>query len=291
MAARAARVPKVAIWATLCSPYLLPDVGDDLLAAFLAEVDVDVRRLAAVGIEEALEQQVVLQRIDVAELEDVADQGAAGRAAGAGRDAVLQGEAHEVPDDEEIAGEAHPADDAQLVLQPVPRRLRRVVAVALAQPLLAQLAQVVLRLLAVGRREDGEVPGLEVELESRSRRRFPGCARRRRRGSGKRRVHLLGRRGRRTDRCRSAGGWRRLQRLAGVDAQQHVVGRSVGLAQVVGVAGGHQRQAEPVGDVDGSLGAAALDVQAVVLNLDVEVLAEDAVEPCGQLASPRPSGP
>ena len=65
---------------------LAADIGDDLLAAVLAEVDVDIGRLAAVGIEEALEQQVVLQRIDVAELEHVADEGAAGRAAGAGRE-------------------------------------------------------------------------------------------------------------------------------------------------------------------------------------------------------------
>ena len=47
---------------------LLPDVGDHLLAAVLAEVDVDVGRLAAVRVEEALEQQVVFQRIDVAQL-------------------------------------------------------------------------------------------------------------------------------------------------------------------------------------------------------------------------------
>ena len=31
----------------------------------------------------------------------------------------LEGEAHEVPDDQEIAGKAHPADDAQLVFEPV----------------------------------------------------------------------------------------------------------------------------------------------------------------------------
>ena len=144
---------------------LLADVGDDLLAALLAEVDVDVRRLGAVGVEEALEQQVVLQRIDVAELEDVADHGAARRAAGAGRDLVLHGETHEIADDEEVAGEAHPADDVQLVLQPVENGLRRLLAVAVAQAGLAQLAEVVFRRLAVRRREDGEVARLEVEVD------------------------------------------------------------------------------------------------------------------------------
>ena len=43
-----------------------------------------------------------------------------------------------------------------------------------------------------------------------------------------------------------------LERPAGVDAQQHVVGEVVvAPAEIVGVAGGHQRQAEPIGDVDG----------------------------------------
>ena len=54
-------------------------------------------------------------------------------------------------------------------------------------------------------------------------------------------------------------------RLAGVDAQQNLVGVGVVLGQIVGVARVHQRQAEPVGDVDGGLGAAALDVPTVLL--------------------------
>ena len=60
---------------------LLLDVGDDLFAAVLAEVDIDVGRFRAIRIEKSLEQQIVLQRIDVTEFQDVADQGAARRAA------------------------------------------------------------------------------------------------------------------------------------------------------------------------------------------------------------------
>ena len=108
-------------------------------------------------------------------LQDVADEGAARRAAGAGGNAVLDGEAHEVADDEEVAGEAHPADDAQLVFEPVLDRPARRVAVALAQPFVAEFAQVIFRLLVVRRREDGEVALLEVELDVDSRRRSPGC--------------------------------------------------------------------------------------------------------------------
>ena len=47
---------------------LLPDVLDDLVPPLLAEVDVDVGRLGAVGVEEPLEEQVVLERADVAQI-------------------------------------------------------------------------------------------------------------------------------------------------------------------------------------------------------------------------------
>ena len=61
---------------------LVPDVLDDLVAPLLAEVDVDIGRLGAIGVEEAFEEQVVLDRADAAELEQVADDGPAGRSPG-----------------------------------------------------------------------------------------------------------------------------------------------------------------------------------------------------------------
>ena len=61
---------------------LVPDVLDHLVAPLLAQVDVDIGRLGAIGVEEPLEQQVVLERADAAELEQIADDGAAGRAPG-----------------------------------------------------------------------------------------------------------------------------------------------------------------------------------------------------------------
>ena len=92
---------------------LLPDVLDHLVAALLAQVDVDVGRLGAIGVEEPLEEQVVLERADVAELEQVADERAAGRSAGRGGNAPLARVADEVPDDQEVGGEPHPVDDRQ----------------------------------------------------------------------------------------------------------------------------------------------------------------------------------
>ena len=48
---------------------LVLDVLDHLAAALLAEVDVDIGRLAAALVEEPLEQQVVFQRADVAQVQ------------------------------------------------------------------------------------------------------------------------------------------------------------------------------------------------------------------------------
>ena len=52
---------------------LLGHVADHALAAAHGEVDVDVRHRHALGVEEALEQQVVAQRVDVGDLQAVGD--------------------------------------------------------------------------------------------------------------------------------------------------------------------------------------------------------------------------
>ena len=84
---------------------LLGDVLDDFAAAALAEVDVDVGQRHALGIEEALEDQVVLDRIDVGDAQAVGDEAAGrGSTAGAYRDALLACVADEIPGDQEVPG-------------------------------------------------------------------------------------------------------------------------------------------------------------------------------------------
>ena len=65
----------------LLAPVFFGDVLDHFAAPARAEIDVDIGHADALGIEEALEQQPVLQRIDVGDLHRVADQAAGGRAA------------------------------------------------------------------------------------------------------------------------------------------------------------------------------------------------------------------
>src|ERR1022692_1752406 len=87
---------------------LLRDVVDDFAAPVHAEVDVDVGHGNPLGIQEALEDQFVAQRIDVGDFERPTDRAAGGRpAARANRNPALLGELDEVPDDEKVSGKLH----------------------------------------------------------------------------------------------------------------------------------------------------------------------------------------
>jgi hypothetical protein len=91
-------------------------VADHLGASALVEVQVDVRHRDALGVEEPLEDQPVLERVELGDAQAVRDDGArGGTPAGADPDAVLPRVPAQVGDDEEVAREAHLADDADLV--------------------------------------------------------------------------------------------------------------------------------------------------------------------------------
>ena len=100
------------------------DVFDDFVAPLHAEIDVEVGHGNALRIQEAFEEEVVGERVEVGDFQRVGDQRArAGTASGADRDVVVFRPLDEVGDDEEVAGEAHLVDDAQLYLKP--RVIRR----------------------------------------------------------------------------------------------------------------------------------------------------------------------
>ena len=88
------------------------------------------------GIEEALEQQVVADRVEVDDAEAVRHATAGGRTATRpDTDLRLPGETDQVPHDEEVRREAHVSDDVQLELEPIDHLGRHRVAVALLGPL------------------------------------------------------------------------------------------------------------------------------------------------------------
>ena len=95
---------------------LARDVLDDLAPAAFAEVDVDVGQRDALGVQEPLEDQVEVQRIDVGDVEAVGHDAARRRpAARADGDALLARVADEIPDDQEVPRVLHLLDHRDLV--------------------------------------------------------------------------------------------------------------------------------------------------------------------------------
>ncbi len=89
----------------------LAHVLDHFAAPPHAEIDVDIGHGNALGIQEALKQQVVLQRIDVGDPQRVAHQAARRRTAPRPHRHTLRARVmDEIPHDQEVACEAHLLD-------------------------------------------------------------------------------------------------------------------------------------------------------------------------------------
>ena len=93
----------------------LVDVGDHLVAAVAVEVEVDVGHGVRAVAEEALEQQVVRQRVHRRDAQHVGHERVGGRAAALAADAARPRLPHDVPDDQEVVGQAGRLDHRQLV--------------------------------------------------------------------------------------------------------------------------------------------------------------------------------
>ena len=96
---------------------LAVDVLDDLLAAIVLEIHVDVGHLAPLGGDEALEQQVDAIRVDRGDLQAVAHRRVGGRTASLAQDAHAAGGPYDVGHGEEIGGVFQLADESQLVFE------------------------------------------------------------------------------------------------------------------------------------------------------------------------------
>ena len=134
------------------------------VAPVVGEVDVDVRHRDAGGIEEALEDQVVLERIERGDAEGVGDDAAGGRAsARPNQNVLLAGETDKVPDHEEVVGEPHRLDDAELIFEPV-ADLSNVMSVEVLHSIPAQVLQVAIGGEAVGDIEVRKVIASETKV-------------------------------------------------------------------------------------------------------------------------------
>ena len=259
------------------------DVVDDFAAAFLADVDVDIGHGGAVGVHEAFEEEIVFEGIDVAEGEDVADEGADAGTSGPDGDAILFGEVAEVPDDEEVAGEAFGADDLEFVVEALHEFFVLVFGDVVAE-LFCEAGETELADVGVGgvgdvggrggrrRGEDGGVASAEVELQLA----LFGDAQGIVAGLGDFAENLA-----------HLGGAFEVE-LGGIfeaglvgdgaahaDAAKGVMGVVIVFEEKVMVVGGHQRATGTPRDFDELGDQRDLGGIVVVLQFDVEVVAED----------------
>ena len=244
-------------------------VVDHLAAALIAEIDVEVRHRDPLGVEESLEEEVVLERVDVGDAQGVGHDAARARAAARPDGyAVALRPVDEVPDDEEIARELHLDDDVELVLGALPD-LGADDGVAPPQALEGQVAhiflgtRVVAGYLVVGEHRT-RIGDLEIDHLRDAQSVFEGLG-----DLGEKRGHLV--------RALHVELWGveahppRLVALAvGADAQEDVVGLGVGALQVVHVVGADEGQPRPLRHRDQGLVRDLLLGDAVILQLEIE---------------------
>ena len=251
----------------------LGDVFDDLSPALVAEVHVDIRRADPLGIEEALEKEAEGQGVQVGDLQGIGHQ-APGRGSPAGphRYPAPPGEIDDVGHHQEVAGKPHLHQDIGLVFQALPViRLRGPGMIgrgrqALGQPLPGLPGHEGLHAVPAGNGEGREMVGAELQGNVAAGRNLHRG--RQHLGIGEDAGHL--RRTLKIELVRlELHAARGVHGLAGLDAQQDVVGPGVFGLQIVDVVGGHHRQT-PAG-TQFQQGLVDLELLRQVVGLDLQV--------------------
>ena len=140
------------------------DVLDDLLPPVCSKVDVDIGHGARTLAQKPLKEQVVAQRIDRGDVQEVGHQRVGCRSPSLTANALLAGETNNVPYDEKVAGQSGPLDDGQFMAQLGLGLGRDGVELAL-QPLPAQMAEVGLQGISLGHREGRQPLHRKIEAD------------------------------------------------------------------------------------------------------------------------------
>ena len=250
-------------------------VPQHLAAPAHVEVHVDVGHLLARRVQEALEHQPILDRVH-------ADDAQAVRHDRAGRAAATRAAAHtvrfrvrdQIGDDQEIRGEPHGRDRRQLELDPLTHLVGERVAVSRRSALIRQATQVRVDALTGRRLEDGQPLDAHLQRDVASLGDLEGGVTRVRVVT-EQRAHLLGRLQEELFGVEFEAA-RLVDRRAGLDAQQDIVNGRVSLVRVVEIVRREQPHAGPSRDVYQVREHGVLVGEAVVLQLDEEVVgAED----------------
>ena len=149
-----------------------------LALVFRGQIEIDVRPLVAALAQKTLEEQFHSNRIDGRNFERIADGGVGGAAPALHQNAVPFAELNDVPDDEEVSGEAELGDQRQFMLHLLLRPLHQVAIVLRSvAPLDAfgdALAQKAVHRFAVRHRIARKLIAQIAQLEAEPRREIDG---------------------------------------------------------------------------------------------------------------------
>ncbi len=263
-------------------------IGDHLVAAVLAEVDIEVGHGHAFGVQETLEQEPKADRIEIGDGQRPGDERARPRAAARpdGNPPRLR-PFDEIGNDQEIALIVHAGDDVELEGKPLPISLGAVprrcafCRQSTREPFLRLPAE--LRGLHVSLRLRGAAATQELRQDRRMRHRPVGAAARDLDGV----VDGLRQIGEQLDHV--AGALEVMLRAQppplvdpdiapGGDAEQRVMGFEILGGLEEGLVGGDDRQLRLIGEVEQHRLDRAFLRQAVPLHLDIEAVAKDAFQ-------------
>ena len=252
------------------------DVVDDLLPTLVAEVHIEIRHTDALGVQKALENQVVADGVNIRDANTVSGNTArAGAASRPYRDALTFCKIDVVPHDEVVIGIPHGLDHANLVFQAVDVDLRHVRAIAAFQAVPAELFKVGLIIHAVRGFVVGDLGVAELEIKIALLGDF-GRVGASLRHHGEQLVHLVG--GLDVEfiglELHAVGV---LNGLAGLDAQQDALHLGVLFAQIVGVVGGCHGDACLPGKLDELRQNGSILFQAVILQFDIVILCTEQI--------------
>ena len=249
---------------------LAAHIFNDLAAARIAEVHVDIGHGNALRVQKPLKIQRIRDRIDVGNVQTVGHHAARGAAApGTDRDANASGIAHKIGNDEKIVGKAHFLDHILLVGQ-LPAQCLAPLAVALTVALVAELLEVGKAVIALGKLEFRQVILAEGEFDIAHFGDLSGVFNRL--GIlGKERRHFLRRAEVEVLRLVTHAVLV-IHRFPGLNTQQNVVRVGVLLAQVVRVVRHNERQTRLLVQAQNALVDDRLLADAVILQLQVEMV-------------------
>ena len=259
-------------------------VADHVVAVAGVEVHVDVGHRHARRVEKALEEEVVLDRVEIGDPERVGHRTASGGAAtGPDSDVVVAGVADEIPGDEEIRREPHVVDNAEFVVETFDDLVAEVGPPTFVGAFVREVAEVLgVGREAFGQRKLGKLRFAELDLDiaafgdpQRVVARFGDLA--------EESAHLAGG----LDVVAVAVELEAIgvaEQRSGLHAQQGVVGLGVVLMGVVRVVRGEDRRLDLASDLEQLRVSGALLGDALILQLDEEVVApEDVLETSGVL--------